>query len=334
MTGFKLDDVTLRMLFEHTITSTVFPDQASDAEPTLTLLLGQPGSGSGRATRRLLAEHPGSAVLGADGLRAFHPHYIELSRSRSDQATQIFAEATASWLRDGLSHARANRRSLLLEGSFQSAQVASATAELFRREGFRTHLAVVGVARSVSLLSEASGYLLADLAGRAARFTDRAAHDAAYEATRALVAEVEGEESVDRLSVVGRSGDWVFDSHQVDGFAGASRALAREHVTPLTGPEGMRWLSELRASTDYALEARRLPTQVAEVLAALHEIAIADVLPRLTLPTESLARSGAEETLKSRLVALRRAVPAERTPIDVAAPSLTPSATGPEFGLR
>ncbi|MDY0907857.1 zeta toxin family protein [Microbacterium sp. CFBP9034] len=328
------DDAALRTVFERTIAPSVFPEQASDDDPTLTLVVGQPGSGSGRAARGLLAEHPGSAILSADGLRAFHPHYIELSRSRSNEATQIFAEATAAWLRDGLAYARANRRPLLLEGSFQSAQVASATAELFRREGYRAHLAVVGVPRAVSLLSEASRYLLADLAGRATRFSDRAAHDAAFEVTRALVAELEGEASVDRLTVVGRSGEWVFDSHQVDGFEGASRALAREHVTPLTGPEGMRWLSELRASTDYALEARRLPAQVAEVLAALHEIAIADVIPRLPLPAESLARSGAEETLKSRLDALRRAVPAERTPIDVAAPSVTPSAPGPEVGIR
>lgn len=334
MTNLRLDDDALRTVFEAKIVPSVFPDPTPHDEPTLTLVVGQPGSGSGRAARGLLVEHPDSAVLSADGLRAFHPHYIELSRSRSDEATQIFAEATAAWLRDGLAYARTNRRSLLLEGSFQSAQVASATAELFQREGYRTHLTVVGVPRPVSLLSEASRYLLADLAGKAARFTDRAAHDAGFDATRALVAELEGEASVDRLTVISRSGAWVFDANGVDGFAGASRALAREHVTPLTGPEGMRWLSELRASTDYALEARRLQPQVAEVLATLHEIAIAEVLPRLPLPPDSMARSGAEETLKSRLDALRGAMPAERPPVDVTAPSVTPSTSGREFGIR
>ncbi|WP_127817854.1 zeta toxin family protein [Microbacterium sp. CPCC 204701] len=322
------------MLFERTVAPSIFGDTSPEDRPTLTLVLGQPGSGPGRTARGLLAEPPATAILSADGLRAFHPYYIELSRSRSDEATQILAEATAAWLRAGLACARAGRRSLLLEGSFQSAQVASATVELFQREGYRTHLAVAGVPRAVSLLSETSRFLLADLAGRAARFTDRAAHDAALEANRALVADLEDEASVDRLTIVGRSGEWVFDSRQVDGFAGASRALAREHVTPLTGSEGMQWLSELRASTDYALEARRFPAKVAEMLATLHEIAIADVLPRLPLPEESVARSGAEETLKRRLDALRAAALAERTPIDVATPNVTPPTPGPALEIR
>lgn len=333
MTELRLDDRALRTVFEATIAPITFQEPAPDDGPTLTLVLGQPGSGSGRAAHRLLAEHPASAILSADGLRAFHPHYLELSRSRSDEAAQIFAEATAGWLRDGLAYARVNRRSLLLEGSFQSAQVASATAELFSADGYRTHVAVAGIPRAVSLLSETSRYLLAHLGGSAARFTDLAVHDAAFEATRALVTQFEGETSVDRLTVIGRSGDWVFDAHRTDGFTGASRALAREHVTPLTGPEGMLWLSELRASTDYALEARRLPAQLAEVLIALHEIAIAEVVPRLPLPTNSLARSGVEATLRSRLDELRDAVAPGRTPFDFAAPSVTAATPDLELGI-
>lgn len=334
MTDLRLDDAALRTVFEETIVPSVFADHAVVESPTLTLVVGQPGSGPGRAARRLLAEHPGSAVLVPEGLRAFHPHYIELSRSRSDEATQILAEATAAWLRDGLAFARTNRRSLLLEGSFESARVAAATVELFRREGFRTHVVALGVPRAVSLLSEASRYLLSVLAGRAARFTDRASHDASFEATNVFVGEVEGEPSVNRLTVVGRQGGWVFDSPQAEGSAGASQALVREQVTPLAAPEGMRWLSELRASTEYALAAQRLPAQVADTLATLHQIAIDEVLPRLPLPADSLARSAAETALTSRLHALRRAVPAERPPVDIATPSVSTSTPTQELGLH
>ncbi len=303
------------------------------AAPTLTLVVGQPGAGAGRAARALLAEHDDAAVVDGDGLRAFHPRYVELSRSRSPEALRIFAEATSVWLRDCLAHARRNRRSLLVEGSFSSTRVATATAELFQREGFETHVAVVGQPRSVSLLSEASRFLLADLDKRSAPFTDLATHDAGFEVTRALVSKLEGEASVDRLTVVGRAGHWVFDSHRSDGFTGASRALVREQVTPMSGPEGRRWLSELRASTEFALTSGGVPAALTEVLIELHELALGEVLPRLPLPVNSLARSRAEATIQARVDALRQAVPAESALVDIAAPAATPPVPSLNIGL-
>ncbi|MCD1269749.1 hypothetical protein B5M43_013030 [Microbacterium sp. MEC084] len=333
MTDLELEAAETRAIFDATIVPFLFPSMDRPEAPTLTLVVGQPGAGAGRAARALLAEHPGAAIVDGGGLRAFHPRYFELSRSRSPEALRIFAEATSAWLRDCLAYARQNRRSLLVEGSFSSARVASATAELFQREGFETHVAVVGQSRAVSLLSEASRHLLAVLDERSAPFTDLATHDVGFDATRALVSELEGEASVDRLTVVGRAGDWVFDARRADGFAGAIRALVREQVTPMSGPEGRRWLSELRASTEFALNTGRVHAPLAEVLVELHELALSEVLPRLPLPVESLARSRAEATIHARIDALRRAAPTESTSVGIAEPAIATPVPSLDIGL-
>jgi hypothetical protein len=332
VTDLELEAAEARSVFDAKIAPVLFSHTDRRTTPTLTLVVGQPGAGAGRAARGLLAENPGAAVVDRDGLRAFHPRYVELSRSRSPEALRIFAEAASVWLRDCLAYARTNRRPLLVVGSFSSAQVAIATAELFRAEGFETHVAVVAQPRAVSLLSEASRHLLAALNGRSAPLPDLRTHDAGFEATRALVSQFDDEASVDRLTVVGRAGDWVFDAHRADGFAGASRALVREQVTPMSGPEGRRWLSELRASTEFALNAGRAHGPLAEVLVELHELALREVLPRLPLPAESLARSRAETTIRARIDALRRPVPTEGALVDIAAPTATPSVPSPDIG--
>ncbi|MEL5990724.1 zeta toxin family protein [Microbacterium phosphatis] len=332
MTDIELEAAETRAIFDATIAPVLFPSMDRPETPTVTLVVGQPGAGAGRAARALLAEHPGAALLDGGRLRAFHPRFFELSRSRSPEVLRVFAEATSAWLRDCLAYARTSRRSLVLDGSFSSARVARATAELFQREGFETHVAVVGQPRAVSLLSEASRSLIAALDGRSTPFTDLAAHDAGFEVTRALVSELEGEAPVDRLTVVGRAGDWVFDARRADGFAGASRALVREQVTPMSGPEGRRWLSELRASTEFALSNSRVPAPLAEVLLELHELALGEVLPRLPLPVDSVAHSRAEATIRARVDALRQAPPAETALLDVAAPTVAQPVPGLDLG--
>lgn len=207
MTDWGLDDTALGTVFEERVVPVVFPQTATNRTPELIVALGQAGAGVARATRGLVADRDDdTAVLSTEGLRAFHPHYLELSRSRSAEASRILANAAARWMRDGLRFALEGRRSLLLEGTFPSASVALATVELFQGQGFTTRVAAIGVSRAASLLAEASRHLLAARDGRSAPFTDLATHDAGFEATRAVVSELEGDASVDRLTVVGRLG--------------------------------------------------------------------------------------------------------------------------------
>lgn len=326
MNDLSLSAQELQRIFDGQIRPSLFPEEASAQPPTLVLLGGQPGAGKSRATARLLAESPADMVpLSGDDLRPFHPHSVELMRSRSPEASRILADSAAGWLRSSLQHARTTGRSLLLDGTFNSPDVALATADLFAKHGFVTRVAVAATPRSESLLSAASRYLLDTRAGRTSRFTNVDVHDNGWQGTRALIATLEANPVVDRVTVLGHAGSPVFDAERTQSseFAGASRALQREQSAWMSGTQTMRWLSELRAMSDYALTSQQRPRQLAELLIELHEIALNEVLPRMRLPTDSQARPAAEAALARQLVTLRKAVPGERRTQDLAAPVIT-----------
>ncbi|MGC5224885.1 zeta toxin family protein [Micromonospora sp. DT81.3] len=322
-------DEELRRIFEQQILPIVFPAASSSAAPTLVLLAGQPGAGRSRATAGVLAESPADmVVLSGDDLRVFHPHFLALNRSRLAEAPQILAEASAAWVRSCLRHARTAGRSLLVDGPFHTPRVALATADLFARDGFTTRVVVAATPRAESLLATASRYLLDARAGRASRFTSVEDHDGDWNSTRALVGELETTPSVDRLTVIGREGAARFDAERTapERFTGATRALVREQATSMTSGFAMRWMSELRAMTDYVMASPQAPRPLGELLIELHEVALNEVLPRLSLPLDSLARPAAEASLAEQLIELRRAVPVEpANREDVAAPVSSPA---------
>lgn len=322
-----------QQIFEEQIVPIVFPRQTTSGTPTLLLLSGQPGAGMSRATARLLAESPGDAVaLSGDALQAFHPHFLALRRSRSVEAPQILAESSAGWLRSSLSHARTTGRSLLLEGTFSPA-AALGMAGLFAGQGFTTRVVVVATPRPESLLSTASRYLLDVRAGRGSQLTSVSTHDDGWVGTRAVVSELESRPMVDRLTILGRDGTACFDAEGAAGigYAGAVRALDLERHSPMPSPDAMRWLSALRAMTDYAVATERMPQPLAELLGELHEVALREVVPNLALPADSQARPALESNLARRLVELRGAVPERPRVEDLAAPVI--SSTQPERGI-
>lgn len=334
MTDWTPSEDAQKRIFEERIAPVVFPHEPADGAPTLLVLDGQVGANGPAAASHLARDYPdGIAIVSNDGLIPFHPHYVELGRSRSPEAFGLLTEPTAGWVSRSLRYARTTRRSLLLEGTFQNPGTVVAATELFAQNGFATRVAVIASPRAESLLAAASGYLLDVRAGRAGRFTDAEGHDAGFDATRTLTGSLEREASVDRLTVVGRHGAVLFDGERTDAsaFAGATAALIRGQSVQMTGAQGMRWLSELRAATDFALAAGRVEGRVAELLIELHEVALDEVLPRMPLPTDSQARPAAEASLVRQVAELRRSAPVQRPRVDVPAPAISPS--GPDRGI-
>nr|WP_249354230.1 zeta toxin family protein [Microbacterium sp. 2FI] len=288
----------------------IFPHPPSDA-PVLTLVVGQPGAGVARASSHFIGDDL-PAKLSAGDLRTFHPQHLD--QSRSPEGLSPLTEATTEWMRSALNYARTTRRSLSLDGTRSTLDLALATTNLFGKSGFETTVVVVAVPRTESLLATASKFLLDSRSGRPSTFTSIAEHDASFEAARALVHTLESAPTVDRLTILGRDGVSRFDSLRTDAaaFGGATAALDRERATALPSPQAMRWLSELRAMTDYAMSSRQVERPLADVLIELHEIGIREVLPRLPLPKDSQARPAAEASLGRQLVAIRQAVPVTR----------------------
>lgn len=334
MSGWEFEDAERDEILTRRILPMYFTSSPPfDKPPSLVLLSGQPGAGRSRATGSLIAEHGSDlAVVSGDDLRAFHPRFPDLVSARSPEAVDGIARATAGWLRDCIRYARENQRSLLLEGAFQDPAVAVATAERFAMADFHTRIVVVASRRAESLLTVESRYLRDVHRSVPARLVDRDAHDRAFASTRALVAALEDATTVDRLTVLSRAGQVVFDARRADGedaFHGAGAALEATQSARMSRFDATQWLSELHHMTEFAASRRDLPRGVTELLVELHEIALREVIPELHVPSDGKFTIAIEQKTVARLVDLRRSLPREQA-VDVAAPVVAP--VGPERG--
>lgn len=331
MSPAPLAAIDRQRIFEEQIAPTLIDWASRTDAPELTIAIGQPGAAANRIAG-LGADRVGAATLTARDLAAFHPDYDELRLSRTPDAASALTEATTAWMRSGLERALTHRCSLLLDGSsFNSVDVALATAGLFAQSGFETHVSVVAVPRCESVLAAASKYLLDLRAGRPAQLISVRQHDAGQEYARSVVRALETAASVDRLSIVGRDGTVRFDREQSSGFDGASEALATAQASLLPASQARRWLSELRATTDYALAKGQIPRPLADVLVELHQIGFSDVVPAIALPNDSQARPLVEATLGTQLIAVRGAVQPDRRIDSPTGPVIAPPT--PDIGI-
>ncbi|WP_341976051.1 zeta toxin family protein [Microbacterium sp. LWO13-1.2] len=333
MSDWELSNENHQEVLRRDILPLYFPPAVSSDDPTLVLLIGQPGAGRSRSTGQLIAEHGADvAALNADDLGAFHPRFLELAASRSPEASAALSRATAGWVRDCVRFARENHRSLLLEGAFQDPSIALATAARFAAEGFATRIVVVASRRAESLMCVVSRYLREVHAGAPAQYTSLAAHDRGFTATRSLVPAIEESAAVDRLTVLGRGGRVAFDAQRAgatDAFAGADAALAAAQSARMSRLDATQWLSELHHVTDFATSRRDLSRGVTESLVELHAIALDELIPELHVPTGGKFAMVMAQKVSARLELLRRSLRTEEA-VDAATPILVPG--GPEHG--
>ncbi len=331
ITPEQIDEI-YRTLIQPTLFGTTSGDELS---PTLVLLGGQPGSGKSRASARLLAQHHGMVALSGDDLRIFHPQFRELISAMPEQAGEIFAEATRPWVRAALQDSLIGRRSLLLEGTFGDPDVVLATAVRFRDVGFRVRIVAITSPRVLSLVTAASRYLRDRKANSPARFTRLSAHDRGYDGTARLIQSLDASAPVDQVTIVSRNGNILFDhareaETRSDVFNGATAAMRDgRHPTSWGARSTMELLGELKQITAYATSAGQMTSDTARLLIEAHELALTEVVPNLSVATDSPQARFIHQAVNEQLVALRRQV----NPAETVATDLPPDPDLPSAGL-
>lgn len=334
MTPADLDDNARERILRRDILPLYFPSTESDPNPTLVLVAGQPGAGRSRASSTLVRDADSDiAVLTGEDLRAFHPGTLHPSASADPESAASIAQAAAGWVSGCIRHAREQRRSLVLEGTFANVAAVAGTAERFAAEGFITRLVVVGSRRAESLLSVTSEYLRKVQTGDAVAVPSRDAHHEGFAATRSLIASAEESAWADRLTVIDRGGRVIFDADRDAGtspFAGAGAALVAAQSARMGRLDATQWLSELHHVTDFTATRRQLPSAVTELLVDLHETSLREVIPELHVPAGGPFATAMEQKTVAALVALRKNLAPVMGPVDIAAPVVVPG--GPERG--
>jgi UDP-N-acetylglucosamine kinase len=300
-------------IYRSLIESTLFDDfPGGESAPTLVLLGGQPGSGKSRASTRLLAEHKGMVALSGDDLRIFNPHYRQLVEARPEQAGEVLAEATRPWVRAALHDSLAERRSLLLEGTFGDPDITLATAARFREAGYHVRIVAIASPRVLSLVTAASRYLRDRKANLPARFTRLSAHDRGYDGTSRLIESLGATGLADQVTIVSRNGNALFDrlhdsEPPPDAFNGAPTALHEgRHPSSWGARSTMELLGELKQITAYATSSGHLTAETASLLIEAHVLALAEIVPNLSVATDSPQARFIEQAVSEQLVALRR----------------------------
>jgi hypothetical protein len=298
-------------------------EDTSEAEPTLMLLGGQPGSGKSRASARLAQEHDRIVALSGDDLRVFYPDYRALVHVDPERAGPVLAEATRAWARSAIQDAFENRRSLLLEGTFGDPDVTLDTAARFRQAGFHVRVVAIATPRVLSLVTVASRYLRDLQTGYSARFTPLSAHDRGYEGTTRLMESTKAIGAVDRVTILSRNGSVLHDGagDSIQEWSNARAALAEGRHPEVWGARStMELLGELKQITTYAINTERLTNGLAVLLKEAHVLARKDVVPHLSVNRDSPQARFIEHAVNEQLATLNRAFrrTSEAATIDVA----------------
>lgn len=313
--------------FESLIRPALFADHGPTADPSLTLLVGEPGSGRTRAAYRESPTENGRAVVSAGVLRAFHPDYIELASHRPFELEDALRPTVERWIAQSIGAALIEHRSVILESEALTAEAARAASVAFAEAGFRTEIAVMASRTPDSLLTAASAYLNQRRERIPTQPTTVDAHRAAAAAARDLTNALEVDAPFDRVRILTPGGVALHEAEprlRPDSLHGLADALDAERNRPYSSIEGVQWLSELRRISEYAHQSREDVEPVVETLAELHRLALTTVLPSMPLRPESDAAVRQRAQLEQELRRLEEQLAATRSiqlPLDFPMPA-------------
>ena len=313
--------------FESIIRPALFADIGPTADPSLTLLVGEPGSGRTRAAYRDRPEASARAVVSAAMLRAFHPDYLELASRRPFELDDALRPTIERWIAQAVGTALNERRSVVLESEALTAEAARAASTAFTEAGFTTEVVVMASRTPDGLLTAASAYLNQRRERIPTQPTTVDAHRAAAVAARDLTIALEVNGPFDCVRVLNPGGVTLHEAalrRHPESLQGLAAALDAERQRPYSSIEGVQWLSELRRITEYAHQTREDVEPVVETLAELHRLALNTVLPSMPLRPESDAAIRQRAQLEQELSRLEEQLEAMRSipqPLDFPTPA-------------
>lgn len=308
--------------FEALIRPALFADDGPTADPSLTLLVGEPGSGRTRAAHRNRPGVNGRAIVSAAVLRAFHPDYLELASRRPFELEDALRPTVERWIAQSIGTALIEHRSVVLESEALTSDAARAASAAFAEAGFTTEVVVMASRTSDSLLTAASAYLNQRRERIPTQPTTVDAHRAAADATRDLTTALEVDAPFDRVRLLNSGGVPLHEAEprrHPESIQGLTAALDAERQRPYSSIEGVQWLSELRRISEYARQSREDVEPVVETLAELHRLALTAVLPSMPLRPESDAAIRQRAQLEQELLRIEEQFAATRsipTPLD------------------
>lgn len=294
-------------LFESVIERFLFDGSSTAKSPTLHFALSASSSGRSRATGALSGD---AVVLNARDLDL-------LARSLRVDA----AGAAASWLQRSLTVARERRVSVVVEGGYRTPALPIGLSRLFAESGYRSQVSVVAERASEVRMSDVTRRFDSELRRPGGAPSPVSIGEDAAKLLPGLVASG----SIHRVMVFDRAGTIVFNEERgASRFTDAGSALEDATAVRLGTLRSTLWLSQLRRMTRMLGETRSAPRWAVDELIALHEIALAEIVPELPISSGSDTAIVQAQRLTATLDALRKSVTSEVPEFGAVSPAMTP----------
>lgn len=213
------DEAFLDDIWKRKIEPRLAARSAPAADPVTVFLGGQPAAGKTRAQKELVRDYSGGLLsIVGDDFRQFHPDYERLLLEDPLSMPDATAPAAGYWTGKAVGYADAHGVSCIIEGTWRNASTVLGEAERTRRLGRGTHAVVLAVPPVLSRLGMlARFYYDLDMGGQA-RWTPPRAHENTVRALPSNVHAVAVSGLFDRLSVMDRSGAFLYDGDDPERF--------------------------------------------------------------------------------------------------------------------
>ncbi|MFH8642331.1 zeta toxin family protein [Streptomyces goshikiensis] len=207
-------------------------------QPVLVVVAGQPGSGKTTIAELLhaaLSARGGAVRISSDLYKSAHRKYAQLRERDVRTAGTGVRTDTRRWQAEVEAYARSARLDVVLELALADPAEIRAVSALYRAAGYRIELVVLAVAEAVSQLA-----VLQRFFGPDGRYIAWDNQDACASGLPSTVAVVEAERLVDRLMVVRRGLEPLYDNELAGPRwlrpAAAAAVLQAERLRPWGGP--------------------------------------------------------------------------------------------------
>lgn len=237
------------------LTSQILPACTKGAvpqeQPVAVLVGGPPGSGKSTACqvlKEMLDRRGGAVLIGPDLYKSAHPAYRRLLRSDDRTAGVKVRPDVLRWQAEVEEHVRGQRFDALVETPPADPEQARA----YRAAGYRVEVVVLAEAEAVTQLSVLERYLAQVAEDGAGRYVSWDNQDQVMRRLLRSVEVIETERLADRVMVVRRDLQVLYDSgpgtdEAGPSPAGAHQALRAARARPWTAPETWRFRRQARA---------------------------------------------------------------------------------------
>lgn len=182
------------------------------SEPVTVFLGGQPAAGKTRAQRELVRGYSGGLLsIVGDDFRQFRPDYERLCEEDPLAMPDVTAPAAGYWTGKAVGYADAHGVSCIIEGTWRNESIVLDEAARARRLKRKTHAVVLAVPPMLSRLGLLARFYDDLVSGEQARWTPPRAHENTVRALPSTVHAVAVSGLFDRLSVMDRSGAFLYD---------------------------------------------------------------------------------------------------------------------------